>query len=502
MSTSSPRSSGKSDRRAAGAASASGRTFGGLFAAAAVVAVAACGGGGGGGGNVIGPPGPPPGPINWGAPARLAQNAPALSQRPAAAISSTGSATVFWSQIGLIPPGGVAPSATPLMAAAENTGATPSAAWTAAAAVESGPSGAGASDPITDLSALAPATGAWAVWRRGTAAGDRLQSVRRVQAGWDALNVAALPAPATASGLVAAANDAGLQAAAWVEPVSGVNQVRLSIRNVGAGGTGWSAPMSVQVDPLQVGASPAVAIDAAGLVMIVWRQSVAGAANGLLRSRIYNPSSSQFSEERVLDPLNALNDMRNPRVAALAGGQFVATWEQANAAAGYDLRSTRWSGPNNWLSPPSALEFGATSVSDTQLAAGPGQTALALWRQNGTLYLNRLAAGIWGVTPLQVGASLTSGTSLEPRIGVDAAGNAIIVWAQQSSGGTASDLYYATFNATASTVSSAALLAANALTGSAAAALAVGANGSAVVAWPQAATGQPHPDLWARIFRP
>jgi len=235
--------------------------------------------------------------------------------------------------------------------------------------------------------------------------------------------------------------------------------------------------------------------------VVVWRQVGVGAAVGLLRARTYDAASVvPLGTELPIDPANSISDTRNPRVAVLAANQFVVTWEQANAGAtAYDLRSTRGTSAT-WLAFPASLEVRVETVSDARLVAGPNQTALALWRQNGTLYLGRLASGIWS-QPVQVGANLT-GTSLEPHLAADGSGNAILVWVQQPVSGTVNNLYYAYFTAQGGGVSAATAVAADAVNSQSAPSLDVNPAGAAIVAWLQSVGGQATPDVLATLVRP
>ena len=95
MSTSLPKRSRKSARRASGARDAA-------LAAVAAAFFAACSGGVGDAGIGL-PPGQ--GPINWGAVQTLATDANAVTA-PATTIDGNGLASVLWSQIGMPLPGG------------------------------------------------------------------------------------------------------------------------------------------------------------------------------------------------------------------------------------------------------------------------------------------------------------------------------------------------------------------------------------------------------------
>lgn len=478
MSTSSPRWSRKSARRASGVRNAA-------LAAVATVFVAACGSGGGDAG--IGLP-PAPGPINWGAVQTLASN-PSSVTPPAAVFGANGTVSVLWSQIGM-PVNGV-PSAVPLVGVRENT--TGTTAFTAAESIDETVA-FNAMDVISQLRAERSMFGSMAVWPRQQAGGNtRLVSAVREANGWGVLPIANLPTASFAGELTFVANDAGAQIAVWTEQqMTGERRVVASARR---GTGGWSMPQFAQANAAATGSQPAVAIDANGVAMIVWRER-AGSGPGLLRARSYNTATGQFGNPLEVDPGQVANDMRNPRVVALDQGSFVATWEQAGGGA-YDLRANTGSAAA-WSITPATVEFGAGTVDQSLVVAGPLGTAYAVWRQNNAVFFARFATGIWSVAG-QVSGSIPSHT---PRVAVDGSGNAVFVWLQTPAGGGVDDLFYATFTASNSAISGAFQLDTEATGAAASPSLSVAASGAAVVAWLQSVTGQNNPNVVARVFRP
>ncbi|GMV60603.1 MAG: hypothetical protein AMXMBFR72_36890 [Betaproteobacteria bacterium] len=482
MSTSSPKWSRKSAHRASGARNAA-------LAAVAAAFVAACSGGGGDAGIGL-PPGQ--GPINWGAVQTLATNANNVTP-PAAVFGANGTVSVLWGQIGMPLPGG-GTSTVPLVGVRENTSGTTT--FTTAESIDE-TLAFNAADVISDLRGERSAFGSMAVWRRQlSGSGTRLVSAVREANGWGVLPIATPSAGSVADDLTFAANDAGAQVAVWTQidiNANGVRRVRLSARS---GAAGWSQALSVS-GTTQDASQPTVAIDSAGVAMIVWRQ---GAATGVLRARSYNTTTGQFGNELEVDPGQFTNDTRNPHVVALAPGSFLATWEQAGLGGAYDMRANTGSA-TAWQVVSATLELGAGTVDQSLVVAGPNATAYAVWRQNSTIFFGRYAAGTWSVAR-QVSGTVASHT---PRVAVDGNGNgngnAIFVWLQTPSGGF-DDLFYATFTASNSAISGAFQLDTEATGAAASPSLSVAANGAAVVAWLQNVGGQSNPNVVARVFRP
>lgn len=480
MSTSSPKWSRKSARRASGARNAA-------LAAVAAAFVAACGGGGGDAGIGL-PPGQ--GPINWGAVQTLATSANTATA-PAATIDGNGLVSVLWSQIGMPLPGG-GTSTVPLVGAADSSSGTT---FGAAQAIEqSGSFSAG--DQISDLMARA-GTSNTAVWQRRLALNNNMQigSAAREAVAWGTENIASRSVGTMVEGLTYAVNGAGTRVAVWTEmdvTAGGTRRVQLSART---GTTGWAPQVAIS-GATEDASEPAVAVDANGLAMIVWRQG----QNGIIKSVSFDTaSSSPLGIERQVFTLQT-GEGRSPRVLALGPNDFLVTWEQT-AAGTVDLRATAGT-TAGWINPPASVDIGTGVVDQSRLVTGPGATALAVWRQSNAIHFARYTAGsgIWSVAR-QVNSGQT-GTSREPRVAVDGNGNAIFVWLQAPAGGGLDDLFYATFTASNSAISGAFQLDTETTGAAASPSLSVAANGAAVVAWLQSVGGQNNPNVVARVFRP
>lgn len=454
------------------------------------IGLTACGGSGSGNGSVLPPPPPPPGAINWGAPTTLASNTQIAAL--AAAVATDDAVTVAWPQTQVVLPGTTTPSPVPYLVGRSQ--AAPSTTWNALQVLESFNAGNAATDAIAELQGSGAGSSAVFAWRRTTSALDRLAAARRDAAGSSDAVVNEASLALGMNGVALASNDAGDQVIAWAQaPATGaLAQVYVSRRG-GAGA--WSAPLLLQANAGAAGSEPAVALDATGRALVVWRQ---GSPSAQLWSRVIEASGALGAPVQV--ELNQLNDARNPRLAVLAANQFMLTWEQGQAGAtSYDLRATRWTGAG-WLAAPATIDTGVGSVLDARVVSGALQGATVVWRQDNVLQAARFSAsnGNWSA-PVQLSAGL-AGTAQDIRAVSDAAGNAIVVWTQRPQGGV-NDLYAAQLSATTGSFSSPALLESNA--GAVGApALAINGAGVAVVAWLQTVAGQVNPDLVARVARP
>jgi hypothetical protein len=451
----------------------------------AAALVAGCGGGGSsGGGNVLPPP-PPPGAINWGAAVTLATNAGGITA-PAAAIDGAGLAAVLWAQTGIVPAAGQAPLTSPHVVARENTAAG----WAATQLIEAPVAGDAAIDQVISLQALAPTTGLSAAWLRLTGAGERVGSARHVGGAWERGDATAA-ANAARTDLAFASNNAGVRVVVWSQTIGGVSQIvgRRWVNSV----VGWTDLPQVQSSSGIAGTQPAVAIDDDGRVMIVWRQGTASLGPPALPrvhtgcQRVRHRAGSRCRTDRHA----------GAAVIAYGPNKFLAVWEQLFNNT-YDLRS-KAGNASNWDQFSDTLDTRAEAVGNARLMAGPNNTALVAWQQADRVFASRWAeaTGNWS-QPLGVGANLT-GVARDLRAGINAAGNAILVWTQRGTSGIP-DLYYATVAGTVPIATEPALLETEA--GAAGSpALGVNGNGQAVVAWLQSISGQTQPNLVARVAR-
>lgn len=508
-----PKWSGKCAPRASGAASAAGAAratttggepvglarHAGLFAAALVVTLAAgCSSGGGDGGGTSPapvpppPPGPPAGPVNFGPPTVLGMNVPAASG-PAATIAGNGLATVFWGQTGLVAPGTATAITVPLIGVRDSA---PGSAWSALQPVEIALGAYQVGDQLDDLTARqAAATSAFLGWRRTLAASARLLSVRREAGAWATEAIPNVGIGVSAA--VFASNGSGTTAAAWVEAAAGGATVVRASRRPPAG-TSWEPAFTVQTELNELGSQPAVAVDAAGNLLVVWRQQANANANARIQARFLPSGAGAWSAvSLVTDVLS--NDARNPQAAPTQNpGEFMVAFEQrALNAMLYDVRARRSTGLTTW-GPLATLEQDAVNdVAQVRLAANAAGVIFAAWWQNGQIWFNRNSGTQWATGAVAVSGAI--GASRAPQLAVDAGGNAIVAWTQ--SVGVRDDAAYAYYAASGTTFSAPVLLEIDD-GGVQGLSLAMAASGAAIVAWRQTVSGQAGPDIVARVARP
>lgn len=190
----------------------------------------------------------------------------------------------------------------------------------------------------------------------------------------------------------------------------------------------WGAAQRIGMDDDAGGAR--IAVDSMGNAMAVWSQSD-GARASIWASRYV--AGSGWEAPQLIETDDA-GDAGDPEIGMDAAGNAVAVWQQSDGTR-INIWSTRYEAGKGWgtaqLIETSGDVWGAKVALD---AAG---NAVAVWvahdgfRPN--MWASRYEAGAgWGAAQL-IENNNTDGVT-DPHIGIDAAGNAIAIWAQNYNG--------------------------------------------------------------------
>ncbi|MFN8121538.1 MAG: choice-of-anchor C family protein [Thermoleophilia bacterium] len=119
-----------------------------------------------------------------------------------------------------------------------------------------------------------------------------------------------------------------------------------------------------------------------------------------------------------------------PQVGVDSAGNAVAVWRQYNGA-NYEVYTASRPAGGSWGT-PAALTTGAPDPQTVALAVGADGTAVAVWdRYDGSNYriyaAVRSSSGVWG-TPAAI--STAGSMALNPKVAIDATGNAVAAWEQ------------------------------------------------------------------------
>jgi hypothetical protein len=240
-----------------------------------------------------------------------------------------------------------------------------------------------------------------------------------------------------------AANGQAVMAWKQATGAGGFTSAFWASRNIGAG---WSTPVQVSAISGNLG-SIQVAADAVGNAIAVW-QDTSGARQAVFASRL-DAASGNWSTAQTLN--DGTNNAFLPEIAVDATGTMLVVWYEASDAAqalgivDVGVVANRFVAAGGaWSGATVVQPHGAPAGQLPNVAADAAGNAIAVWLQptpgNPTHYelwsAPFTAAGAaWG-TPLKLltdaAAYALIGTDQVPKIAVNANGDAVIVWFQQT----------------------------------------------------------------------
>jgi hypothetical protein len=135
--------------------------------------------------------------------------------------------------------------------------------------------------------------------------------------------------------------------------------------------------------------------------------------------------SAQFVESA---PGNAVQ----PQMVTYSNGDVLAVWAQYDGAR-YSVWSNRYTATSGWRTAELIENQNSGDAANPQIVIDPSGNAIAVWQQSDgvryNIWSNRYTPGNgWGRAELIETAD--EGSATDPQIAVDAAGNALAVWAQ------------------------------------------------------------------------
>ncbi|WP_395811045.1 Ig-like domain-containing protein [Archangium minus] len=196
-------------------------------------------------------------------------------------------------------------------------------------------------------------------------------------------------------------------------------------------GREWQPPREVQ--SVRPGLFPDVAIDGQGYALALWVQDTPHVA--------FRPFASRFSPHVGWEPARELDtlhpgDVERPAVAVNEAGFGVAVWE-LHVGTQVDLYAVEYSPGSGW-STPHLLETRAEPVSTPRVGVDAQGNALVVWKQSDgsaeSLWAARLVKdGGWSA-PLLLESE--PGATSVPALALEGSGRALVAWLQPDSGGT------------------------------------------------------------------
>ncbi|MCE9658547.1 MAG: immunoglobulin domain-containing protein [Burkholderiales bacterium] len=210
-------------------------------------------------------------------------------------------------------------------------------------------------------------------------------------------------------------------------------------------GAGWGTAQVIESNDLSStsNSQPFVAADAAGNALVVWYQSSgSGSFNSIWANRY--TAGAGWGTPELIETGNA-GSAYSPNVAVDRNGNGLAVWAQSNGVR-YSLWANRYTVGAGWgtaeLIETDEAGDVAWFASPPSIAFDPSGRAIVVWQQSdGTrdnIWANRYTPGVgWGTAELI--ETDNAGRARFPQVAVDAAGNALAVWAQ--SDGTRDDIW-------------------------------------------------------------
>jgi hypothetical protein len=193
-------------------------------------------------------------------------------------------------------------------------------------------------------------------------------------------------------------------------------------------GSGWGTAELIETNNAGDAQSPQVAVDTAGNAITVWQQSDGTRFN--IWSNRYTAGGG-WGQAELIETDNA-GDAQSPQIAVDAAGNVIAVWQQPDDTR-FNIWSNRYIAGSGW-SVAEEIETDTGLASFPQIAVDATGNAIAVWQQydgsSWLIYSNRYIAGSgWDFAEV---ISHTGTTAVWPEIAIDAAGNALAVWSQQT----------------------------------------------------------------------
>ncbi|WP_354685182.1 hypothetical protein [Cupriavidus necator] len=253
-------------------------------------------------------------------------------------------------------------------------------------------------------------------------------------------------------------------------------------------GSGWSAPVPLENDAASATDGAHIAMDrATGRAMVVWPQLTSSGAYDIW-SRSFDPASGWGDLVRIE---SGAGMAVQPQVGMDASGNAIAVWTQRDGQFGpFKIMANRYTAGSGWGTETAFATPNDVGVQNLrpQLAVAPSGDALAVWEltdlASNSLWTSRFSAsGSWDA-PVELVRDAGIDQSLSyPAIAMDGSGNATLVWGQSdtANGNLQSTLYSKRYTSAWQTTVQVAAPANEAFISQPR--LSVNARGDAIVAW-------------------
>jgi hypothetical protein len=220
-----------------------------------------------------------------------------------------------------------------------------------------------------------------------------------------------------------AADDGGNVVAVWDQTCPGqpVMMTCIWARRF-APSEGWGAPAPISTNQTDAATMPRLAMNGRGEAVVAWMQpefATVWAARFVPGAGWQPPASIDVDDTGASEP---------PRAAIAANGEAMVVWSKGLGPR--PVYARRFVPATGWeaaamIAPPPAINLGRGN----DVALGPTGDGVAVWSDSSSVVsARRFLRGSGWSDPVVL--SVASGVPFFPRVGVDAAGNAVVVWYQ------------------------------------------------------------------------
>ncbi|MCI5224175.1 MAG: hypothetical protein D3924_16265, partial [Candidatus Electrothrix sp. AR4] len=203
-------------------------------------------------------------------------------------------------------------------------------------------------------------------------------------------------------------------------------------------GSGWQTAQPIATDNHPSGGAllPRLAVDAAGNALVIWSQKV-------LHSHDMDLWANRYVSGRGWEGARRIESNTGGEVLQLASnaaGNAVVVWERRDAGRNYDIICAKRYMPNSGWQATQAFDTNAGVRSFSlfpQAAVDGAGNAVVIWSQSDghhrNIWANRYTADNGWQTAQPIGGN-DAGSTLAPQMAVNAAGNAVAIWVQEGNG--------------------------------------------------------------------
>jgi hypothetical protein len=232
----------------------------------------------------------------------------------------------------------------------------------------------------------------------------------------------------------------GQAVAVWEQTAPLIGSPRTDVWSNQLNGSQWGSAELLEVENQGNALRPVLAIDAQGQALAAWQQATNITVSGVfqIKSRRFTPAGGWEAVQRVDTFAGSASQ---PSIAMDAQGNALLAWTQPEQNSGVtQVLSAQRAKGQAWQT-PERISAATTPLADAvQVSVNAMGQAVAAWQQDDSAQPTdeRVSAYASRFTPAQ-GWSVAElieanefGSAFQPKLGIDAQGNALAIWKQGS----------------------------------------------------------------------